>query len=181
MPAGGISPPPNDFAARIGRPKRRKAPRGWAPRSPRKSQLPFRNRKKRRRPAKCSRQQRPSPSPSPRKSSQKQRRLGLSLNRKRLRDAVLRPPGQVRGIGADGAAMTRIVLPVALTTPLDSANRGRWGHREGTHLRRPKRKLPLPLNARRARPSKTHPRFQLPVSVGALATPAWLRGFRNSR
>ena len=118
---------------------------------------------------------------SRRKSSQKQRRLGLSLNRKRLRDAVLRPPDQVRGIGADGAATTRIVLLVALTTPLGNANRGRSGHRVGTHLRQPKRKPLLPLNARRARPLRTHPRLQLPVFVGALATPAWLRGFRNSK
>src|SRR5882762_7369790 len=37
MPAGGISPPPNASAAPIGRPRRRKAPRGWEPPSLRKS------------------------------------------------------------------------------------------------------------------------------------------------
>jgi len=177
MPAGGISPPPNASAAPIGRPKRRKAPCGWAPRSPRKSRLPFRKRRKVPRPEKCCKRQRLSQ----RKSSQKQRRLGLSLNRKRLWDAVQLPPGQVRGIGAGGAAMTRIALPVALTTPLGSANRSRSGHREGTHLRPPKRKLPLPLNARRAGLSKTHRRFQPPVFAGAPAIRGWLRGFRNSK
>jgi hypothetical protein len=177
MQADGISLPPSASAAPIGRPRRRKAPRGWAPRSLRKSLLPFRSPKKHRPRAKRIKRQRLSL----RKSSQKQRRLGLSPNRKRLWDAVLRPLGQVRGIGADGAATTRIVLPVALTTPLGSANRGRSGHREGIHPRRPKRKLRLPLNGRRARPSKTHPRFQLPVSAGALAIPGWPRGLRSSK
>jgi hypothetical protein len=177
MQADGISLPPSASAAPIGRPRRRKAPRGWVPRSLRKSLLPLRSLKEHRPRAKRIKRQRLSL----RKSSQKQRRLGLGPNRKRLWDAVLCPLGQVRGTGADGAATTRIALPVALTTPLGSANRGRSGHREDIHPRRAKRKLPLPLNVRPARPLKTHPTFQLPVSAGAPATPAWLRGLLSSK
>ncbi len=178
MPEDGISPQPSASAAPIGRPRRRKAPRGWVPPSPRKSRLPFRSRRKRRQPAKRSRRLRQSL----RKSSRKPRRLGLGLklNRRRPWDAVLHPLGQVRGSGADGAATTHIALPVALTTPPGSVNHAHSDLREGTRPRRlPKRKLQLPLNVLRARLAKNPRKSPRRAFAGDTAIPGWLRGFRN--
>jgi len=178
MPADGISPPQSVSAGLTGRPRRRKAPRGLAPRSLRKFWLPFRSRRKHRRPAKRCRRQRLSL----RKSKQKQRRLGLSLNRQRPWDAVPPPRVQVPGTGADGAATTRTALPAGLTTPPANANHGRLGLQEGSHPRRlPKRKLLLPLNALRARRSKIPRKYPRRAFVGVRAIPDWLRGYRSSK
>ena len=177
MPAGGISPPLNDSAAPIGRPRRRKAQPGLGPRSLRKSRLPLRSRRKHRPTARRSKR----PIPSPRKSKWKQNRLGLNLNRKRQRGAAPLPRGQVRGIGAVGAATTRTALPAGLSIPPASANHGHWDQLVGTHHQLPKRNLPLPLNGRPARLSMIPRKYPPRVFAGVTAIPGWLRGLRNSK
>jgi len=178
MPADGISPPPSAFAVPIGRPRRRKAPRGSAPRSLRKSRLPFRRRRKHPRQAKKSRRLRPSQ----RKNSQKQRRLESSLSDKWPWVAALRPLGQVLGIGADGAAMTRTALPAGLTIPPVNANLARSGPRGATRPRRlPKKKLRRRLSVLREHRSMNLRKSPHRACVGATAIPAWLRGFRSSK
>jgi len=173
-PAGGISPRQNDSAAPIGRPRHRKAPLGLAPRSPRKSRLPFRSRRRHRRPAKRIKRQRLSR----RKSSRKENRL---RNRMWPWDGVPLPLGQVPGIGVDGAATTRTALPGGQTIPRGSANHGRSGPHVGTRHRRPKRKLPLPLNARRGRLSKIPQKYRRRAFAGGMAIPGWLRVYRSSK
>ena len=106
----------------------------------------------------------------------------MNLNRKRLRGAVLRPPGRVRGIGADGVAMTRTVLPAGRTIPPVNANRGRSVHREGTRPRfLPKKRLLSLLNVLRALRSKNRRKFQHPVFADVTATLDLPRGFRSWR
>src|SRR5258708_28219239 len=112
---GGISAGANASAAPIGRPRRRKAPRGWEPPSLRKSRPESPSRPKNRLLAKrTNRTKRLNPNRNA--SRLKPKPTPLHPNPLPHRDPS-RPIG-VPGTGVDGAGTTRtVLLPARLTTP----------------------------------------------------------------
>ena len=178
MPAGGISPPPNASAAPTGKPRRRKAPHGWAPPNPRKSQPPSASRRKNRLPV--NRAKRPNPNRKPNRLTRKRHPWNPKLNP--LPNGGPPPPIGVPGTGAVGAATILIVLPAVRIIPLGSVNHGRLDPRAVTHHRHPPKKKPRLLrNVLRAHRPRNPRKFRLQVFAAATAIPAWLRALRNSK
>ncbi len=177
MPAGGISPPPNASVAPIGRPRRRKAPRGWEPLSLRKSRPQSPSRPKNRLLAKrTNRTNRLNPN----RNASRLKHKPMPLHPNPLPNGAPSPPIGVPGTGVGGAGTTRTALPAGLTTPPASANHGRLGPPVATRPHRlPKRKRHLPLNVLRAHRLKIPRKSPRQAFAGAMATLAWLHGFRN--
>src|SRR5258708_10228188 len=123
MPAGGISPPPNASAAPIGRPRRRKAPRGWEPPSLRKSRPQPRSRPKNRLLAKrTNRTNRLNPN----RNASRLKHKPTPLHPNPLPNQDPAPPigGPGTGVGGAGPART-VLLPAGLTPPPANPNPGR--------------------------------------------------------
>src|ERR1700758_5133126 len=135
MQADGILPPPNASDALTGRPKRKKAPRAWAPPNRRKFPPLSASRRTNRRPEK--RAMRPNPNPKPSRLTQKQHPQDPELNP--LPSGGPSPPIGVPGIDAEGAATILIVLLAARIILLVSENHARLDPRAVTHHHPPKK------------------------------------------
>ena len=178
MPADGISPPLNDSAALIGRPRHRKAPPASAPPSPLK--FPRLSASLRKSLSQIKQRNRLNPNRQPNSLKRKQRLPHPKLNLLPTGGPAL--PIGVPATGADGAATTRIALPDARNHPLLSANRVPSGPPVATlHLQSLKKNLQPPLNVRRARLLKIPRRFPRQAFAVATAIPASLLVFPNSK
>ena len=178
MPADGISPPLNDSAAPIGRPRHRKAPPDSGPPSPLKFPRPSASLRKSL--SQIKQRNRLNPNHQPNSLKRKQRLPHPKLNP--LPTGGPPPPTGVLATGADGVATIRIALPAALILRLLSANRVPSGPPVATlHLQSLKKNLQPPLNVRRARLLKIPRRFPRQAFAAATVIPASLPAFPSSK